>query len=201
MTRHRRSSPRPHQRFDAIILSSAWGLDTYALVRTADLRRTRGILATYGSEKALLAELAMLGRYEEVPEALFFARVHAGGSGKLKTTAEQQQYVGPRRGSRWLSPRLQMLLDYATVIVRAPIGVTERLRCTWTLLKYLMQVKKWRRVLRSFRRGTGTGGANEVFLDPHLDRKRQAALASAQVANTGSAKETTRPVETAPVEV
>ena len=133
------------------------------------------MLATYGSEKTLLAELAMLGRYAEVPETLFQVRIHPAASGRHMTVAEQQGHVGPRPGSRWIHPRVQMLLDYLTVVARAPIGLTERARCLWTIVKYVMQVHKWRRVLRSFARGTGTGGGNELFLDHPATPKRSSA--------------------------
>jgi hypothetical protein len=174
-TRHTRSSPLPHQRFDGIVLSSTWGLDCYGLIRIADLRRTRGMLATYGSERTLLAELAMLGRYAEVPETLFQVRIHPAASGRHMTIADQQAHAGPRTGSRWIHPRAQMLLDYLTVVARAPISITGRACCLWTIAKYVMQVHKWRRVLQSLARGTGTGGGNELFLEDNRTSQPQGA--------------------------
>lgn len=177
-TRHSRSSVRPSQRFDGIVLSSAWSLDCYGLMRTADLRRTRGFLATYGSERTLVAELGMLGRYVEIAEPLFFVRIHPQASGRHMTTAEQQAHVGPRRGSSWIHPRIQMFLDYCTVVARAPIGIQERALCSWTLFKYLMQFQKWRRVWRSLWRGTGVGGGNELFLPPNSTNAPQETCAT-----------------------
>ncbi len=164
-SRYNRSSAKPHQRFDGIILSSAWGVDCYGLTRTALLRKTRGFLPVYGSEKTLLAELGLLGRYAEVPEPLFRVRVHPQASGQHMTVAAQQQHVGPRRGSRWIHPRLQMLLDYTTAVFRAPISLPQKFCCFWTINKYIFQIRKWRGVLRSLLRGTGTGGGNELFID------------------------------------
>jgi hypothetical protein len=170
LTKYSRSSEKPHQRFDGVILSSSWGVDCYALMRTATLRKTRGFLATYGSEKTLLAELAMHGKYAEAPETLFFVRIHPQASGRHKSVKEQQAHVGPRRGSRWIHPRLQMLFDYVTAIWRAPIGLGDKMRCHWTIVKYMFQVQKWRRVLRSIVRGTGTGAGNELFLTEDSER-------------------------------
>ena len=58
------------------------------------LRRTSLHGSYYGSDKVLLAELAMLGRIESVPEPLFIKRFHKDTSYYL-TTRERAAWIDP----------------------------------------------------------------------------------------------------------
>jgi hypothetical protein len=159
-----RSAADASVRFAAVLLGAAWCLDGYGLLRTDALHQTRGYLPTYGTEKILVGELSLLGRYAEVPLPLQMIRVHHEASGGLASTAEQQAYMGARASNRWLHPRLQLLCDQWTSVRRASLPRGQRLRCYCVVARYLLQVGKWRNVLRSFARGSGTGGANQIFI-------------------------------------
>ena len=50
--------------------------EIFGVMRADLLRRTSLHGSYYGSDKVLLAELAMLGRIESVPEPLFVKRFH-----------------------------------------------------------------------------------------------------------------------------
>lgn len=192
VTHCRRSSPRPSQRLTAILLSSSWCLDSYGLMRTEVLRKTRGYLATYGSEKVVLAELAFQGRYHEISDVLFSARVHPEASGRHMTVADQQGHIGPRRGSSWLSPRLQLIIDHLAAIRRAPIGGIERLRCYAAVVKYLFQIRKWKHVLATMVNGTGTGGGNRNIPQAIEPTRNDTTVRHQAPAVIPSAKETQR---------
>jgi hypothetical protein len=170
-----RSAGEASVRFAAVLLGAAWCLDGYGLMRTSVLQQTRGYLPTYGTEKILVGELSLLGRYAEVPEPLQMIRVHDEASGSLASTAEQQAYMGARSSNRWAHPRLQLLSDQWTAIGRAPLSRGERLRCYAVVARYLLQVGKWRNVLRSFARGSGTGGANRIFIPRTASEEAAAA--------------------------
>jgi hypothetical protein len=167
-----RTSPRPSERFAAVLLGVAWCLDCFGLIRSDALRQTRGCLATYGAEKTLVGELSLVGRYAEIAEPLQHIRIHTSGSGQHTTVAEQQAFMGRRRTSGWLNPRLQLLIDQFTTALRMPLSPAERLRCLWAVTRYLFQLHKWRSVLSSMLQRKGTGGGNGLFLSDDDDDQR-----------------------------
>jgi hypothetical protein len=190
VTSYRRSSPRPSERLTAILLNSNWCVDYYGLMRTETIRNTRGCLPTYGSEKTVLAELAVQGRYHEIPDVLFSVRVHPESSGRHLTVADQQAHIGRRRGSSWISPRLQLVIDHLTAIGRAPIGHFERLCCYAAVGKYLLQIRKWKHVLATIIDGTGTGGGNRFFVPAGETTHHDTFTKHKEPLTTSGAKET-----------
>jgi hypothetical protein len=159
-----RGHERPSVRFAAVLLGAAWCLDGYGMMRTNMLRQTRGYLPTYGSEKIVVGELSLRGRYAEIPRPLKLVRIHESSSGSLGQTAQQQSFMGARHARRWLHPRLQLVWDQLAGVRRAPLTFGERLRCAIVVARYLLQFHKWGSVLRSLVSRRGTGGANEIFL-------------------------------------
>jgi len=168
-----RTSPKPHQRFQSILLAHS-GLDIYALHRRATIARTGVYQPHYGSEKVLLGELALLGKYYEIPETLFHLRVHPGASSALETEAELQHYIDPRIQPRFAFMRLRLFRAHWAALHRFKLGFAERFRCYAVLLRYLLQVSKWRRVLLSSLRLEGTGGGYDSYLEAlDLETKKE----------------------------
>jgi hypothetical protein len=159
-----RSSDRPHRRFRAVLLETVgngnW--DVFGLMRTADLRATGCQRSFYGADKVTVAELALRGRYVEVPECLLFVRLHDSASAALHTAHSQQQWIDPAGRTRPVSARLKLLGAYLEAIRGAPLDTEERIRCAGVVASYLFQVQKWRRVMLSevSRQGTGRGYYN-----------------------------------------
>ncbi len=158
-----RTSPKPHQRFQSILLAHS-GLDIYALHRRATVARTGVYQPHYGSEKVFLGELALLGKYYEIPETLFHLRVHPKASSSLKTEAELQHYIDPRVQPRFVFMRLRLLRAHWAALHRFKLGFAERSRCYLVLLRYLLQVSKWKRISISSLRRRGTGGGYHSYL-------------------------------------
>jgi hypothetical protein len=124
------------------------------------MRKTGMLLPYYGSEKVFITDLSLHGRYGEVPETLFFARVHPGGSGALPTAAQQAAFINPFSAGHYRWMRLSLLRGYFDVIRRTKLPTDQRALCLWALFRYLFQVRKWHRVVKSLLLGTGVGGGN-----------------------------------------
>ena len=155
-----REAESAHERFRAVLFDNNNGcLDSYGLIRSHVIQRTPLYLPYYGAEKLFIAELALHGRYQEVPEELFFPRVHAGGSGNLETAAEQQAFMNTR-GRRFEWIRFKLLKGYVDAVLRAKLPPSERVRCLLVIGRYLLQVGKWKRILAKTLAGTGIGGGN-----------------------------------------
>lgn len=147
--------PRASDRFRDVILHANYGVRSYGVIRIDALRSCAPLLPVYGSEKVLMAELALYGRYHDVDETLFFERIHARASQSLETKEEQQAFADPRRVGLPTFPRLRLLGGYVSAIRRAPISAAEKARCLSIVGRYLFQVEKWSRILRSVFRGSG----------------------------------------------
>ena len=104
-----READTPNARFKAVLLGEKGSLDSYGLMRSNVLRETPLYLPYYGPEKVLMAELAILGRYKEIPEILFFPRVVAEGSGNVQSAAEQQAFADTQTTHVFQLTRLRFL--------------------------------------------------------------------------------------------
>lgn len=149
------AAPRASDRFRDVVLHANYGVRSYGVIRRDALAACAPLLPVYGAEKVLMAELALHGRYHDVDEVLFLERIHPTASRSLETKEAQQRFADPRRSGVATFPRLRLLAGYLSAIGRAPIPNAERLRCLTVVVRYLFQVEKWSRVVRSVVRGTG----------------------------------------------
>jgi glycosyltransferase involved in cell wall biosynthesis len=173
-------SNHPHQRFRGVLLGTDWCADSYGVIRADALRKTCLLPTCYGAEKVLMADLSLQGLYHEVPETLFYQRVHAEASGNLRSAAAQQSFMNPAHSTRFAGTRLKLLSGYARAIRNAQLSRLDRWRCYAALVSYVCQVRKWRRVLRSTLTGTGikcqqtTDSLSPTDIDPTNAHKQAA---------------------------
>lgn len=101
----------------------------FGVVRTEVLRQTSLIAPKVSSDVTLLAELALRGRFHEVPDRLFQRRVAAtsAGLGDL-TGAEVARWFDPRARRAAVSPDMRVLWDTHVAIARAPLTPLEKLQ-------------------------------------------------------------------------
>ena len=147
------------QRFNGVMFGGGGCLDSYGLIRSDVIQKTPLILPYYGAEKVFIAELALHGSYREVPEVLFYPRVHAGAAGNLETAADQQAYMNTS-GSRREWTRLKLLQGYVSAVFRAPLSPIERVKCLGVVAHYVLQVGKWKGIVAKTLRGAGIHGGN-----------------------------------------
>src|SRR4029079_11132985 len=98
-----------------------WCEDTYGLMRAEVLDQT-GLLHLYtDGDRTLLAHMALMGRYFEVQEPLFFRRLHPESS--VNTYPEWQSrmfWFGNEYATKITLPHWMQLRHYLQVIVRTP---------------------------------------------------------------------------------
>jgi len=153
-----RMSQRASRRLYDIMVGSPACHDIYGLIRRAALEQTRLNLPLYGSEKILLAELALRGGYHQIDELLFFCRASEQGSGSLTTAEELQQFVDPHADKLSATSRREILKAYWKALQQAPLSFSARAACYSVLLRYICQCRKWVRVVRQKLFGIGNGG-------------------------------------------
>lgn len=69
-------SPDLVDRFRALVMARHLCTELFGVIRSDALRKTQLLDLYYGADRALLLELAMLGRFAQVPEVLFANREH-----------------------------------------------------------------------------------------------------------------------------
>ena len=158
------SSPKAARRFRDVLLSSGWGVRCSGVFRAAALRRTSLFLPVFGYEKVIFAELALMGRFHDVPETLFYQRIHPQALSTIVTPDRRQRLFDPLGPRRAVFPRFRLLAGYVKAVHKAKLPLHQRLDCYFGIVGYLFQVRKWKRVLGSTFRGNGTGGDNHETL-------------------------------------
>jgi glycosyltransferase involved in cell wall biosynthesis len=114
-------------RFRAAVQRMALVNVLQGLVRTDVLARTRLLSSWPGADLILVAELALHGKFCEVPERLFFRRMHASAASSLTGWADRQAFVDPAVSSRSAALRTsRMHLAYLSAVLRAPLALRDR---------------------------------------------------------------------------
>lgn len=144
-------APRPSERFADLILTPHWNLWAYALMRPNMLAQT-DLFAPYTSaDRVLLAHLALLGRFVELPEVLLFFRDQPErASRKIPDRLRRRRWlraVGPLPALEWYDPanagriafpQWTLWRHYFDVVRRVDLPASERTACQLALLRWLL---------------------------------------------------------------
>lgn len=108
------------------------------LFRANVLRRTRLMGGFNSADKVALLEAALLGDFAEVPEYLFYRRIHAGVSLSANPTPKDLARWYDPAARHWIvTPRSRLFAEYARSIARADIPIRDRLACVAPVLRLL----------------------------------------------------------------
>lgn len=129
------------ERFAAIVLQTFWCYEIFGLIRSENLRNIQPQGSNYGSDRVMLAELSLQGRFMQVPETLFFRRFHLKQSTCLPSAKARQlwQSGGRKRNMFWERGSI----GFVKALLKAPITPLERLQCFSIVLRYLTKLKNW----------------------------------------------------------
>jgi len=119
-------SPVAIDRFWQVLTRARWGTHMFGVVRREVLRQTSLLPDFAGSDRALLAELALLGRFRCAHERLFLKRFHANVSYALNQK-ELKGFLSP--DGRRYSRRLRQIKAFFGAPRGKPIGVVNKSVC------------------------------------------------------------------------
>lgn len=111
----------------------------FGIIRSDLLRRTPLLGAFVGSDRNLLAELALHGPFHEVPEILFLRRDHPNTSTRQYPVASARLawFKDSSHSARY--PTLRRAYGYLSSLARAPLTARERLACLGGLVEWSWQ--------------------------------------------------------------
>ncbi|MBN2266754.1 MAG: glycosyltransferase family 2 protein [Candidatus Babeliaceae bacterium] len=101
----------------------------YGLMRRSALQNT--LLMGNGSFPAadtnLMGELTLYGKFIEIPEILFYRRIHEDASSWDRNNTNAQQMFWTGGNNKYVMPTLKKDLAYLRAILRSPNGILEKL--------------------------------------------------------------------------
>ncbi|MGB4227549.1 MAG: glycosyltransferase family 2 protein [Candidatus Dechloromonas phosphoritropha] len=137
--RGRGMDARAHVRFRDLVAMAYQCEEVFGLIRRDVLGRT-GLIGPYSdSDRVLLAELGLHGRFQEVADELFLHRVHSSSS--------VEQFPGRHHRTLWFDqsaslrivfPYWRQLKEYLIAIRRTHVPLREQLHCFLTMLFWLL---------------------------------------------------------------
>ncbi len=142
------SAGAPHERLASLLADP---VDSHlfkcspicGVTRLSALRDTELIGPFGGSDKVTLVELALRGRWVEIPEVHFHRRVHDLSSlAANKSPEELARWFDPKSSLKYPMPRTTLFQGFLRAIKRAPLDRKERWRCLRVLVRFFR--KEWR---------------------------------------------------------
>jgi glycosyltransferase involved in cell wall biosynthesis len=138
-------SPKPHERFRDFFHAPGLCNPIVGLIRASALRRTALIGNYPSSDRVLLGELALRGRFYEVPERLFFRRKHPQTSVRANPDWDERiAWFDPARRGQIQLPRWRWFFEYLLSIKRVRLCGYEKLRCYVEMGKWVR--RHWRKL-------------------------------------------------------
>ena len=151
------NSPKPHERFHEL-LHQHLCFPIFGVIRTSILKKIEPLMGNYShADGILLLKFALLGRFYEIPEYLFFYRKHAQQSISLFSqnflvynSKDDKQSIDlfpdfhayavwfdPAKKGKILFPHWRIFSECLSTVWSAPISWYERICC------YLAVIKQW----------------------------------------------------------
>jgi hypothetical protein len=133
--------PDPYRRFRRLVTSMRLNNVMNGLIRAEVLRRTPLIKVFFASDVNLMAELALHGKFVEIPEYLFYRRMDAEAATRLKSQQEVLRHYDPSLKRRMQFQRWKIDWEYFRAVTRTPLPLAARLR----LYGFLGRIVLWDR--------------------------------------------------------
>jgi glycosyltransferase involved in cell wall biosynthesis len=115
--------------------------DIFGLIRSNILARTSLIGGYVSSDRILLAELGLHGKFFTIPEILFNHRQHSNRSIRRLAPRQRIVWFDVTNAERIALPKWRRLCEYYKAVRRAPIGWRYRINCHMVVGKWLWRHK------------------------------------------------------------
>ena len=136
------------QRYRSMVAGRQPVIPVFGVMRRETLAKTRLIGKYTGSDRPLIGEMALRGKIYEVPEYLFFYRVHPEQSWGNKSRRDQQAWYDPKRAGKRTFPTWRLLLEHERAIWSVPMGLKQRIRLHGVIASWVRT--RWRVLVRDF---------------------------------------------------
>ena len=129
----------PVKRFRGAINLGHGCFDVFGVVRRSSLANTRLIAPYLGSDRVLLAELALMGRFHRVPETLFLSREHPQRSIRIQNDRDRERWFAPGVSAKKLRPNWRRLREVRGALSRSKVSFGVRFRSFATIIEWALR--------------------------------------------------------------
>ncbi|WGF87024.1 glycosyltransferase family 2 protein [Marinivivus vitaminiproducens] len=139
----------PAERFLDVMHRMIRCFHVFGLHRLSVLKQTMMHQPIYGADKNFVAELALYGKFYQLPDDLFYKREHAKQSLAIDSAEGRARWINPN-AKRELFPHLRLHRLSAQAILRSPIPFGQKLRLLTFVLrqtglrKIILNPRNWR---------------------------------------------------------
>ena len=130
--------PSAPERFRSLLRTDG-GDDMYGVIRTSVVRAILPWGSHHHEGRVGVAEMALHGRFHQVPELLFFRRDHPGRGDRAPSIREHCTRLDPRRAH---TPTVVLVLEYLLrffqVVHRSPLGRRDKVACYRHLVSWMV---------------------------------------------------------------
>jgi glycosyltransferase involved in cell wall biosynthesis len=131
-------SDSAEERLRYCILASHWVNAIFGLIRTKALAQTRLLPPYAGGDYQFLAELALAGKFVEIPETLFLRRLHPRASSQNTCNPDWQvRHWTGSGGTSW--PCWSRTIDHFKTIVASELGSVQKLSLINSLVRSMVR--------------------------------------------------------------
>jgi glycosyltransferase involved in cell wall biosynthesis len=133
----RTDSSKAQERFLDLIWANHRCYQVFGVGRASALQLT-ALMGNYAAaDRVLLARLALLGRFHEIPEGLFFPRRHPAQFMRSRRDRHSQtEWFDSARAGKILFPKWRILRGYWGALAGVPLGWRERAWCCAHMLRW-----------------------------------------------------------------
>ena len=117
----------------------------YGVMRRQTLLSTHLLGSNPAADTTLLVEMALRGRWQQVPEPLFYNRRHVDSSAVHKSPEEIASWFDPAHSATvFPMPESRLVSGYLRAVRTAPVDTVERARCLAVVVDWLLRDRRWR---------------------------------------------------------
>ncbi|HMR62575.1 MAG TPA: glycosyltransferase [Anaerolineae bacterium] len=134
------NSSKTHKRFRNLILSPHLAVQQMGLIRAEILRQTALEGSFPSSDEVLLAEIALRGVYYEIPERLYYYRLHEEQStrGALTVQRSRTTWFDTSLAEKIVLPKWMYLFACLRAINRSPLPWYNRICCYAYMIRWVL---------------------------------------------------------------
>jgi glycosyltransferase involved in cell wall biosynthesis len=133
----------PHERFRSLIYRRDSCEEIYGVIRIAVIRKTALIGPYSSSDDTFLAELILHGQFREIPEPLFFYRIHPAQSTRSYPSRSARMVWFKPSASRVSLPFLRLFFGYLALVWRSPLPWRVKVHCYSSLAGWVWYFRDW----------------------------------------------------------
>lgn len=135
---------KPHERLRDLLRGPGLCNPIFGLIRTLVLKTTALIGSYADSDRVLLGQLALRGQFSEVPEPLFFRRIHPQSSVQANPNKRKRvAWFNPALAKQLHLPRSRRVMGFLASVRDAPLASSEKLLCYLELSKRFLLHPRW----------------------------------------------------------